>query len=150
MTLAAIGRSDESSRLDRLRSPLGVALGIGAATAALRLRDPHQHGSWGFCPFKALTGWDCPACGGLRAVNDLGHGDVAAALHSNLVFVSAVPVLVALWALWVSNSWRGIPTPRRTTLGARGRRVAWVGAAIVLVAFTVYRNTPAGSALYVG
>ena len=48
-----------------------------AATIALRLRDPHDSGSWGYCPWKLLTGLDCPGCGALRAVNDLTHGDLA-------------------------------------------------------------------------
>ena len=33
--------------------------------------------SWGLCPSAAL-GFSCPGCGGLRAVNDLTHGDVGA------------------------------------------------------------------------
>ena len=35
----------------------------------------------------AAVGIWCPACGGLRAVNDLTNGDVLGAASSNLVFV---------------------------------------------------------------
>ena len=54
-------------------------------------------GSWGLCPTKLLTDLDCPVCGALRAVNDLTHLDVGAALSSNLVLVLAVPVVLVLW-----------------------------------------------------
>src|ERR687890_217275 len=94
--LAEAGRG----RASRTTAPLVVG-GLGlATTGALRLHDPHQQGGWGLCPFKLLTGWDCPGCGGLRAVNDLTHGDVAAAAGSNLFLVVSLPGLVALWAWW--------------------------------------------------
>ena len=51
-------------------------------------------GSWGYCPWLALTGQYCPGCGSLRAVNDLDHGDLLGAASSNLVFVAMVPLLV--------------------------------------------------------
>ncbi|MFI2707066.1 DUF2752 domain-containing protein, partial [Nocardioides sp. CER28] len=61
------------TRRERLRLPLLTVGGLGAATLALYLRDPHQRGSWGVCPLS-LAGIYCPGCGGLRAVNDLTHG----------------------------------------------------------------------------
>ena len=82
--------------------------GLGAL--ALRLRDPHESGAWGVCPFHAMTGAWCPGCGSLRAVNDLTHGDVLAAASSNLVFVLALPVLALLWVGWVRHSWAGTPS----------------------------------------
>ena len=40
-------------------------------------RDPHRPGfAFPACPFKLLTGWNCPACGGLRMTHDLLHGDL--------------------------------------------------------------------------
>lgn len=134
----------------RARAPLFAAGGVAAATLALWLRDPHQHASWGLCPFKLLTGWDCPACGGLRAVNDLTHGQLLAAWHSNALFVGALPVLVSAWAWWLLRSARG-PRPagsrRRLWPGAR-TALAVTGFAVIL-AFTVWRNTPWGTAFHV-
>lgn len=130
------------ARVRRSAGPLATAAAVGLGTLALRLRDPHQHGSWGLCPFKAITGWNCPLCGGLRAVNDLGHGRIVEAAHSNLVFVGSIPLLVALWVLWMRRDWTGSPT----RIHPRTARVAAFAVVVVLVAFTAYRNTPWGSA----
>ena len=67
------------TRCDRLRGPLLTGGLVAGLTLALHFRDPHASGSWGFCPWLALTGHYCPGCGGLRAVNDLTNGDVVGA-----------------------------------------------------------------------
>jgi hypothetical protein len=110
-----------------------------AGVVALRLRDPHEAGSWGLCPFRALTGLDCPGCGALRAVNDLTHLDLAAAASSNLLLVVAVPVAVALWGWVLAVRWRGGPLPgsRQSTSLRWGMAVIVVG-----VGFAVARNLP--------
>jgi hypothetical protein len=127
----------------RGRRMLAPAASIGALsllTLALHARDPHQHGSWGLCP-SAMMGIYCPGCGGLRAVNDLTHGDVGAALSSNVVVTVLIPVGVVLLSIWAVDRWRG-----------HTRRVPWqrlrplvVAMVAVLVAFTVARNTGAGA-----
>ena len=132
----------------RLRAPLVAAAVIGLAALALRLRDPHRHASWGLCPFKLATGWDCPACGGLRAVNDLTHGQVVAAWHSNALFVSALPLIAIGWLLWVHRSIAG-PSRSAPVPGRRRRTVLVTVAVVLAIGFTVWRNTPWGSALHV-
>lgn len=133
------------ARSRRLQGPVLLAAGVLLAALLLRLRDPHVGGSWGLCPLRALTGLDCPACGGLRAVNDLTHLRVDAAFHSNAAFMVAVPLLVGGWAWWLSCRWRGRPGPGLT--GARARPFWWAAAALLLV-FTVVRNTPWGRAYW--
>lgn len=132
-----------------LRAPLLVgAAGLGAAVL-VRLRDPHRAGSYGYCPFHALTGLWCPGCGGLRAANDLTRLDVGAALGSNAAAVVVIVGAVVLYALWVGGSWR------RRAGGADGRRAASalfspavaVAAFAAIGVFTVLRNTPWGAAL---
>jgi hypothetical protein len=134
------------TRARRLRGPLGAAAAVGVSALALHVRDPHQQGSWGLCPFKAITGWDCPACGGLRAVNDLGHGQLVEAAHSNLFFVASLPVVLGLWLLWLRRGWTG---DESRVLPAQVVRPVTVVAAALLFAFTIYRNTPWGAAWHV-
>jgi hypothetical protein len=141
----ALGAADPPiGRAGRLRRPLTTLGAVGVAGLALVLRDPHHH-TWVLCPFKALSGWDCPLCGGLRAVNDLGHGAVGAAAHSNLLFVGSLPLLLLGWLLWVRSALTGrVPRPRRGAV-----RLAAATYLAVAVAFTVLRNTPWGSAFHV-
>lgn len=125
-------------RARRLASPLAVGAGAALAALALRLRDPHASGSWGLCPTKLLTNLDCPMCGALRAINDLTHLDVGAALSSNLVLVLAIPVVLVLWLARLRACWRGGEAMRPLTVPTW----AWVGSLVVLAVFTVARNLP--------
>ena len=102
-------------------------------------------GSWGYCPWKLLTGLDCPGCGSLRAVNDLTNGHVVAAASSNLLFVVMVPVMIAMWVAWARRSWRGTSRAARSPSTTT---VVWAAAVVVTVVFTVVRNTPWGSWLH--
>lgn len=111
-----------------------------ATVAALHLRDPHQQGSWGFCPFRLLTGLPCPGCGSLRAVNNLTHGDVTAALSSNAVTVVLLGAAVALWLAWLVRSAR---QQRLMSSAAMARLAAVVGVAYLV--FGIARLTPWGA-----
>jgi hypothetical protein len=87
---------------DRARRYVGLsaaALGLGGL-AYVGLVDPHRAGSpFPPCPFRLLTGWYCPGCGGLRMTHDLLHADLAAAAVDNLFLLVGLPLL-ALWILW--------------------------------------------------
>jgi hypothetical protein len=98
---------DSRPRWKRLRPPVLLAAGLLGASVLLHLRDPHQSGSWGYCPWLMLTGTYCPGCGGLRAVNDLTNGEVAGAASSNLLFIASLPLIAALWGRSVVDRWRG-------------------------------------------
>jgi hypothetical protein len=115
-------------------APYRALVLAGAALAADVAFDPaHRHVP--LCPMRALTGWWCPLCGGLRAADSLVHGQLAAALHYNLLFVAALPVLAVWWLDWTVRARAG-----------RSHRVAprAVGVAVVavVVLFTVLRNLP--------
>ncbi|MGB9013300.1 MAG: DUF2752 domain-containing protein [Aeromicrobium sp.] len=131
-----------ATRSSNLRDPALVGL-IGAGLfALLRVRDPHGSGSYGYCPSLLLTGTPCPGCGGLRAVNDLLHGNIAAAVSSNVLAVALVAVLAVAWLAWVASRWRGGVGPM-IVLSER-----WGYLAIAtLVVFGVVRNLPFGAAL---
>ncbi|WP_225754313.1 DUF2752 domain-containing protein [Actinotalea sp. Marseille-Q4924] len=132
-------------------APAAVGVLTTAATVALAVRTPYAGGSYGACPFLALTGLWCPACGGLRAVHDLARLDVAGAWGMNPLLVLAVPLLVAAWGLWLARSTGrlrpvgGRAWPDRLARiagGARSARAAWAVLALATV-FTIARNVPA-------
>lgn len=135
-TLAPRGRAG------LLLAPGLMAGAAGAAVLALALRDPHQEGSWGFCPFLLLTGQPCPGCGGLRAVHLLTEGDVSAALSSNAFVVVAMAVVAVVWLGWFARRWRGDDGPM---LRVSGRAALVVLAVFVL--FGIFRLTPWGAGL---
>ena len=115
--------------------PIVVGALVAAATVTLALRSPHLAGSYGVCPSVALFGVWCPACGGLRAVHDLAHADLAGAWAHNALLVLAVPLLVAAWVRWLGDRlgwWRSAPLPAWT---------AWA-VLVVLVSYGILRNVP--------
>ena len=121
--------------------PLLVAGGaVAAATVLVALRDPHTLGSYGFCPFHAITHLWCPTCGGLRATYDLAHLQLGAAWHDNALWVLAAPLVVLAWVVALVRRARGLPA---ATLPVWAQVV---GLALVL-AFGVLRNLPAFASL---
>jgi len=106
------------------------ALTVGAL-AYVGLVDPHRTGAlFPGCPFKLLTGWNCPACGGLRMTYDLLHGDLAAAVVDNVFLLVGLPLL-ALWSVW------------RIRRGEQAFNPAAIAViTIAVVGWTVLRNLP--------
>lgn len=146
VTAATAEAMPTASRARRTARPLLLAGSVGLAALALHLRDPHQSGSWGYCPWALLTGLDCPGCGALRAVNDLTSGDLLGAASSNLLLVAAIPLALAVWVAWLQRSWDGVARPPRRS--AHATKALWIGAILVIVVFTVLRNTPWGAWLH--
>ncbi len=71
-----------------------AAAGLAGASVLLRF-SPQQYAFYPRCPFYALTGHYCPGCGATRAIAELLHGHVAAALHFNAAVTLLLPLL--LW-----------------------------------------------------
>jgi hypothetical protein len=124
-----------------VRTPVLIAGVLLAGSVALHLRDPHRSGSYGFCPWLALTGTYCPGCGGLRAVNDLTHGNVLAAASSNLLFVASLPFVAVWWLRSFADGWRGV----RRQLSDRSAYVVLVVVLSSTMVFWVLRNLPFAS-----
>jgi len=108
---------------------------LAGACALLFFFNPAQHSFYPFCVFHRITGWDCPGCGGLRAVHQLLHGNLLTAFRLNPLVVAAAPVVVAL-GLWRWLRGPARPVSHRTTV-----RWMWVVLAVV-VTFWILRNLP--------
>lgn len=104
---------------------------LAAALGYVALVDPHRPNSmFPVCPFRVLTGWNCPACGALRMTHDVLHGNLSAALQDNAMLLVGLPLLAG-WML------------------LRRRRGKWpltlpaaAAVMITLLAWTVVRNLP--------
>ena len=110
---------------------VGTGVALTGALTYVGLADPHRPGFlFPGCPFKALTGLNCPGCGGLRMTHDLLHGDLAAAFVDNLFLLVGLPALV----VWIVVRWR------------TGRPIMTMPAiaviAVLALTWTVVRNMP--------
>ncbi len=96
------------------------------------------------CPFRALTGWDCPLCGGTRLGDALLHGRIGAAVGDNPAVFVLLAVLTVLGGLWIIEALGGpgIRPPRRwADRLLRVRPTTWtVIGVLVAVVYTVVRN----------
>jgi hypothetical protein len=113
-----------------------AAVALAGVGALLFWFNPAEHAFYPQCFFHKVTGWHCPGCGGLRAVHQLLHGHLLAALHLNGLAVFSLPLFAGL--LWREFAGRRFE--------AKGRRYvcprliwSFVGA---LLAFSVLRNFP--------
>jgi hypothetical protein len=114
-----------------------VAALAAAGCAYVALMNPNESSVYPQCPFRAMTGLDCPGCGLTRSVYALLHGDVARAVDHNVLVVLLVPLAVLGFVKWTAGR-----------LGYQGPRLPryrpWMSVAlgVVLFGFLVVRNLP--------
>lgn len=88
------------------------------------------------CPFKTLTGLDCPGCGSQRALHSLLHGNFKQAFHYNPLFIFAIPyVLVGILFEWLGFK-NKYPKVRKFLFG----KVAIYIIATIIISFFILRN----------
>lgn len=114
-----------------LEAWLGALL-LAAVALATALADPAQPGPFPACPFRAVTGLDCPGCGSLRALHQLTRGHLVAAADYNALLLAFLPVGAGVWLRVVTSRSRPRVLP------------VWWGRAVlaVLLLWTVIRNLP--------
>ena len=121
-----------------------VTAGLAAATTVVSVVDPRRTHLLPPCPFRAVTGLDCPLCGGTRAVHDLVHLDLGAAAGQNLLVVALAPLVAVAVVAWVVGSLGPTRWPRLRARLPRAPTIAgWVG--LAFVAFGVLRVLPVDS-----
>jgi hypothetical protein len=139
-----------NARARRLLGPLAFGAALFAATAYLGAVDPNEPGHYPLCPTKALTGLDCPFCGGLRAMHSLAHLDLVGAVsHNAFVVLVVLPLAVLAWATWLVRAWRGpAPRPPARLAEVLTRPAVMWSLVAVMVAFMVLRNIDSVPALH--
>lgn len=86
-----MGFSVDSKKL--LKIALIVIL-IGGFFFVYFLYNPSQHSFFIPCPFKYITGYNCPGCGSQRAIHQLLHLDFIGALRQNPFMVLSLPLII--------------------------------------------------------
>lgn len=110
----------------------GIAAAI-AVVAVYAIFDPNE-AYFPKCPVKVLTGLDCPGCGSQRALHALLHGDVAATIRYNALFLVTLPLLVLLSVAELAPV-----RLRRLRYFLNSRRFI-LGVLVVIAVWTVARN----------
>ncbi|OBB86094.1 hypothetical protein A5781_06200 [Mycobacterium sp. 852002-30065_SCH5024008] len=109
----------------------GTVVVLGGALGYVGLVDPHNTNSlYPQCPFRLLTGWNCPFCGGLRMTHDLLHGGLFAAVNDNVFLLVGIPMLAGWLLIRRGRGRPALSTP------------AWLTMVVAIIAWTVLRNLP--------
>ena len=128
--VGAVLRSPATHALVRRPWVAPVAIGAAALGACVFVRvldPPPTEGNPPFCPFKLMTGHDCPGCGATRSLNALLHGNFTTAADHNLLFVLALPLAVVAFVAWSARR-LGMEPP------SLPRPQIWMPMAVVAVA----------------
>lgn len=108
-----------------------------AGAAYLFIFEPGKSGFFPICPFRFLTGFTCPGCGGTRALHQLLHGNVETAFTLNPLLLIAIPFLLFLLIRYSVIAMRGgVPRPIRMPAMFTYALVA------IVLSFWIFRNTP--------
>ena len=124
----------------RVASVLHAAMPLAAilcAAAILFVFPPEQYDFYPQCPFHQLLNLQCPGCGATRALAELLHGDLAAAIHFNALVIAVFPLAAAYgifaYAKYLKREPIGPPTlPLSSVYAALG----------ITLVFGVIRNLP--------
>lgn len=118
-------------------APVGVAAVALGGCVAVAVLDPAARAEISpGCPFRLLTGLDCPGCGGTRALYALTQGQIATSMSSNLLVWLVAPLLIVAWGSWLLAT-----LGRREGVWQPGPRLSWT-LAWATIGFWVLRNVP--------
>ena len=128
-----------SDRSRQLAIASTVWLGLAAGAAFLFLFNPASPANQFFpkCPFRALTGFQCPGCGSTRAFYQLLHFHPIAAFKLNPLMMLTLPFLVYGFLGFTKSAITG--QPQRRVFIPPIYLWAWLG---LLIFFWIFRNTP--------
>ena len=128
--------------IDKARQRMIAALiwtGLAALATFLFFFNPASPGNQWFpkCPFRVMTGCQCPGCGSTRACYQLLHLHPVAAFKLNPLFVLSLPFIVYGFLGYTRSAITGKPH-RRVFIPPT---FMWAFL-VLLLFFWVFRNTP--------
>lgn len=118
---------------------ISACIGLGIMAIFILYRyNPATTWFYPVCPFKKLTGYNCPGCGTARALHCLLNGHIFRAVDHNLLII---PALIVIPAGLVASV-----TGKTNLVWRYANRPVWI--AVILTFFWVLRNLPWGVFLW--
>ena len=108
-----------------------------AGAAYLFVFEPGKSGFFPPCPFRLLSGLQCPGCGSTRALHQIVHGNFEAAFMLNPLLIAGLPFMLFAFLRYSAIVMQG-GVPRRNALPAPYIYLMF----FVIVSFWIFRNTP--------
>jgi Protein of unknown function (DUF2752) len=129
----------EADRARQLMITAGLWLGLAAVTIFIFFFNPASPANQFFpkCPFRLVTGMQCPGCGSTRAFYQLLHLHPIAAFKLNPLMVLTLPFIVYGFLGFTKSALMG--QPQRRLFIPPIYLWAWL---VLLVFFWIFRNTP--------
>jgi hypothetical protein len=115
----------------------GIIVLTLAALIYLRLFNPATTGLFPPCPFRFLTGLNCPGCGTLRGLHQLLHGHPIAALDLNPLLILGLPFMLYIFLSYALVALRGRGLPKAFIPSPLIWAMFWV-----IISFWILRNVP--------
>ena len=126
-----------TSRARNLAIATMVWFTIAIGSLVLLFFNPTTTGFFPVCPFRALTGLQCPGCGSTRACYQLMHLHPIAAFKLNPLMMLTLPFILYGLAGFTKSAVTG--KPQRRIFIPSIYLWGWLAA---LIFFWVFRNTP--------
>jgi len=129
----------EADRTRQLMITAGVWLSLAAIAIFLFFFNPASPSNQWFpkCPFRLVTGMQCPGCGSTRAFYQLLHLHPIAAFKFNPLMILTLPFIVYGFLGFTRSALTG--RPQRRLFIPPIYLWAWL---FLLIFFWVFRNTP--------
>lgn len=108
-----------------------------SALLILRLFNPATAGLFPPCPFRAVTGLNCPGCGTSRGLHQLLNGHPVVAFDLNPLMVLALPFMAYVFVSYALIALRGRGLPKVFIPSPLIWVIFWV-----IISFWVLRNIP--------
>lgn len=116
---------------------IGIPLVFAGLAIIYRVFNPDLTAIFPQCPFRLVTGLECPGCGSQRAVHYLLNFNLLSAFRENALLVVSIPYLIG--GFFLDN----VQTSKSCLLNLKnrfyGRTAIWI-VFVTIISFWIVRN----------
>ncbi|MGC4129323.1 MAG: DUF2752 domain-containing protein [Bergeyella sp.] len=88
------------------------------------------------CPFKTITGYDCPGCGSQHAIHELLHLNIGKAFRYNPLLVVMIPYFLLFMVFQIKSVKNRFPKINKLLFGQNAVMILF----IIILLFFIFRN----------